>query len=69
VESQPIPVPDPVQVPAPELLFSSSDLRICVLPEPILDPEPVLDQYPVLDLEPNPEISQRQKFTVSLTDC
>jgi hypothetical protein len=30
-------------------LFSSSDLRIWVLPEPIPDPDPVLDQDPATD--------------------
>jgi hypothetical protein len=48
-ESEPIPDPEPVPypelVPEPDLepLFSSNDLRIFVLPEPIPNPEPVSD--------------------------
>jgi hypothetical protein len=45
--SEPELVPDP----EPDHLFSSNDLRIWVLPEPIPDPQPVPDPDPVPDPE------------------
>jgi hypothetical protein len=42
-ESELVPEPELVPDPEPEPLFSSNDLRIWVLPEPVPDPEPVHD--------------------------
>jgi hypothetical protein len=49
--------------PDPEPLFSSNDLRIWVLLEPILDPEPVPDPDPVPDPEPIPDPNLRPLFS------
>jgi fused signal recognition particle receptor len=60
-ELEPIPDPEPVSYPElvpetdPEALFSSNNLRIFVLPEPIPDPEPVSDPKPVPEPFPDPE--------------
>jgi hypothetical protein len=69
-ESEPIPDPEPVQDLEPDLgsLFSSSNLRIRVLLEPIADPGPfpnpelVPDPEPVLDLEPVGAVSGTLTF-------